>query len=81
MIDERPAILALATGGIVGALIGAVAAANVAIYFGPDEGYESSLGDLYDHSPVLAVVVVAVLVAGPINGVVVAGRVRKRQSR
>jgi uncharacterized membrane protein len=80
MNDTRTTIVVLVVGGIVGAIVGAIVAVNLAIYLGPEEGYESSLGDLYRRSPVLAVAVVTVLIAGPIVGAVIAHRLRSRRS-
>lgn len=61
-------------GFVVGALTGAIVAVNVVIFSGMDQGYETSLPDVFRQSPVVGVVVVAVLVAGPVVGVVLARR-------
>ncbi len=78
MTSRRTTAIALLVGGIIGAVIGAIVAVNIVIFAGPDQGYESRPSDVYEHSPVLAVVTVAVLVAGPIAGAAIARRMRSR---
>lgn len=67
-------------GGIVGGVTGAIVAVNVVIFSGVDRGYQASLREVFDHSPILGVVVVMVLAAGPVLGVLVARRQRGRRS-
>ncbi len=69
-------LVRLVVGGIAGLVVGAIAAVNVAIAFGTDRGYEASIGELFTENPLVGVVVVAVLVAGPIAGAIVALRIR-----
>lgn len=75
----RSWIIDVVVGGIIGAIVGAVIAVNVVIYAGPDEGYESSLSDVFDHNAVVGTAALAVLVAGPIAGVVIARRTSSRR--
>lgn len=77
--QRRSWILDVVVGGLVGLVIAAIVAVNLVITAGPDQGYESSLGDVFDHSLVLGFLTLAVLIAGPIIGVVVARRVRSRR--
>lgn len=67
-------------GTTVGAIAGAIVAVNVVIYAGPDQGYESSIGDVFDHSALLGLVVVAMLAGGPIVGIVIARRHRRHRA-
>jgi hypothetical protein len=67
-------------GGIVGGVIGAIVAVNVVIYAGIEDGYEASIPDVFRESPLVGVVTVAILVAGPVLGVVVARRRRRARS-
>lgn len=68
----------LAVGGIAGALVAAVIAVNFVIFIGVERGYESSLGEVFEHSLVAGIVTVMMLVAGPIVGVLAARRRRAR---
>jgi hypothetical protein len=66
----------LAAGGILGLVAGLVVAVNLVIFLGPEQGYESSIRDVFEHSTILGVVVLAVLVVGPVVGVLLARRRR-----
>jgi hypothetical protein len=64
----------------VGGVIGAVLAVNLVIYAGIDRGYEASIRDVFTQSPVVGVLTVTILVAGPVIGVS-AMRFRRRRRR
>ncbi|MEO7753103.1 MAG: hypothetical protein ABIS35_06780 [Terracoccus sp.] len=64
-------------GGIVGAAAGAVIAVNVVILSGMGAGYESSLAEVFRENVVVGLVVVAVLITGPVAGVIVGRRLRR----
>ncbi len=64
----------VALGVAVGVVAGAVAALNIAIWFGTDRGYEASVAELFDHNPVVAILYVACLIVGPGLGAYVAHR-------
>lgn len=66
-------------GGLTGLVIGAIVAVNVVIASGVEGGYEASIGDVFDHSPVMGVIVIAIVLAGPAAGVTVARRIRRRR--
>lgn len=68
-------------GAVVGAVVGAIVAVNIAIFLGPDQGYESSIGDLFEANPFVGVLTVLVLVAGPLVGVVVARKAVDRRNQ
>lgn len=68
----------LAVGGIGGVLVAAVVAVNFVIFIGVERGYESSLGEVFEHSLVAGIVTVLILVTGPIVGVLTARRRRAR---
>lgn len=70
----------LAVGGLVGGLVGAVAAVNFVIFTGIEQGYEASLGEVFEHSLIAGVVTVMLLIAGPVLGVLTARRLRTRRS-
>ena len=59
-------------GGVGGAVVGGVAALNVMIYSGVEGGYEAGLGALFEHNPLAGSAAVALLVAGPLLGVLTA---------
>ena len=72
--------VAAVVGGIVGFVVGAIVAVNVMIFGGAPDGYQTSIADLFSHSPVLGVVVVAIFLAGPVVGVVLGLRVGQGSS-
>jgi len=75
-------VIDLLVGGLVGLVIGWVAALNLVIYAGTERGYETSLATVFDHQPFVGVAAVALLVAGPVVGVAIARRTRfRRQAR
>lgn len=65
-------------GLVVGGLVAAVVAVNVVIFSGIDEGYEASPTDVFEQSALVGVLVVAVLVAGPVLGVLALRALRRR---
>lgn len=69
-----------AIGGLVGALVAGVVAVNLVIYSGIEQGYESSLAEVFDDSPFLGSVVVIVLLAGPVLGLLTVSRLRRGRS-
>jgi hypothetical protein len=68
-------------GGLIGGAIGWVVAVNLIIYSGVERGYEAGIGDVFNHSVILGVVVVALWVAGPVVGVALARRRRHRRDQ
>jgi hypothetical protein len=69
----------LLVGGVIGVIAGAVAAVNLVIYVGIEDGYEATIVEVFAQSPVVGVVTVGVLLAGPIVGVLLARRIRRRR--
>ena len=67
-------------GAILGLAVGAIIAVNVVITAGVDRGYQASFAEIFDESFFLGVVTIAILAAGPVVGVIVARRIRKRTS-
>lgn len=74
----RAGILVVA-GGVAGLVVGAIAALNIAIFFGPDQGYESSIVDLFESNVLVGLLAVAAMVAGPVVGIVIAMRSNRRR--
>ncbi|NQV07667.1 hypothetical protein HQ535_14065 [bacterium] len=68
-------------GGAVGGVVGAIVAVNFVIFFGIDRGYEASISDVFRQSVIAGIVTVAVLLAGPVLGVVGARRLRRKRAR
>lgn len=68
-------------GGFLGAVIGAIVAVNLVIYSGIEGGYESSIADVFEQSTPTGIVTVAILIAGPVLGVFVARRLRRKRER
>lgn len=67
-------VLRVVFGVVVGAITGAVVAVNVVIFSGAEDGYETSLPELFDQNVMLGLLVVVILVSGPIVGGVIASR-------
>jgi ABC-type nitrate/sulfonate/bicarbonate transport system permease component len=66
--------MAVLLGVLLGAISGAVLAVNVVIFAGFERGYETTLSEVFDQRPVVAVIVVAVLALSPAIGGVVGFR-------
>lgn len=82
MMSERirhPWLVDLVVGGIVGGVVGAVAAVNLVIFSGIERGYEANLVEVFQQSPVVGVIVVALLLGGPVLGVLFARTVRHKR--
>jgi hypothetical protein len=70
----------IAIGGVIGGIVGAIVAVNFVIYVGIEGGYEASLADVFRQSLVAGVITVAILGTGPVLGVVLARRLRRRRA-
>lgn len=66
-------------GGLVGGVVGAVAAVNFVIYVGIERGYEASIADVFKQNTLAGIVTVSVLILGPILGVLAARWLRRRR--
>ena len=75
---RRGRLVDIVGGALLGGIVGAIAAVNFVVFLGPDAGYESSLGDVFADSVVVGVLTVALLLAGPVVGVLIARRARHR---
>ena len=67
-------------GLILGGVVGGIVAVNFVIYTGVEGGYEASIGEVFNHNVLLGLVTVAILIGGPILGIVVARRRRRRRT-
>lgn len=67
-----------ALGGFV---VAAIIILNLHILVGLEDGYAASPGDVFERSVLLGVVDIALLVAGPVLGIVAASRLRCRDRR
>ena len=67
-------------GGIFGGIVGAIAAVNVVIYSGIDDGYEATLGEVFDQYPVVGVIAVGLILLGPAVGMAFARYLRDRRA-
>lgn len=76
----RAWVIDVLLGGLAGGLLGGVVAVNLVIYYGVDRGYEASLSEVFEQSPLLGVVVVGALLAGPIVGVLTAHMQRVKRA-
>ena len=68
-------------GAILGLAVGAIIAINLIITAGVERGYEASLSEVFEKNALVAVAAVAILVAGPVVGVIVARRIRRRMEQ
>ncbi len=68
-------------GGFAGAVVGGLLAVNLVIFSGNEQGYEASLGEVFEQSPLLGIAVVTLWIAGPVLGVIGARRQRRRRIR
>jgi hypothetical protein len=82
--DEVPAksgwFVDVVAGGIVGGVAGAIVAVNFVIYSGIERGYEATIPEVFRESVVAGIITVAVLAAGPVVGVWIARRRRRRRN-
>ncbi len=78
--STRGWIIDIFVGGITAGIIGAIVAVNVVIYSGIDDGYEATLGELFDQNPIVGVISVAILLLGPLVGIAAARFLRCRRS-
>ena len=74
-------LLDLLVGGLTGGVIGVIAAVNFVIFTGIEQGYESSLVEVFEYSLIAGIVTVTILLAGPVLGVLVARRLRRNRAR
>lgn len=65
-------------GGVVVAIVGAILAVNLVIFAGIDSGYEASPREIFEQNWIVGVLTVAILISGPILGVVVARALRRK---
>jgi len=73
------ALSVLATLG--GFVVAVIVILNLHILVGLKDGYAASPADVFEWSVLLGVVDIALLVAGPVLGIVAASRLRRRDSR
>lgn len=74
-------LLDLVAGGLIGGLVGAIAAVNFVIYAGIEQGYEANLVEVFQHSRIAGIATVTILLAGPVLGVFAARRLRRTLAR
>ena len=79
--SAKTLLLDTVVGAILGLAVGAIVAVNVVITAGVDRGYQASFAEIFDESLILGIVTVAILAAGPVVGVLVARRIRKRANQ
>ena len=76
---QRNLLIDIMAGSLIGGLVGLIAAWNLAILLGVEGGYQASVGDAFDHSLFAGILVTAALVSGPLSGVWVARRQRRKR--
>lgn len=75
--SHRGRIFDFLIGGFIGGVVAAIAAVNFVIYSGMEGGYEATLPAVLDQNPLIGVLTVAILVAGPFLGGIAARRLRR----
>jgi len=78
---QRGWLVDILAGGIIGGVVGAIVAVNFVIFSGIEDGYEASIAAVFRQNILIGLVTVAVLLAGPPLGVVVARRQRRKRIR
>jgi hypothetical protein len=76
--NVRHWLVDLVVGGIAGGVVGAIVAVNVVIYAGIEGGYEATIPEVFRENAFVGLVTVAILGSGPVLGVLVARRLRRR---
>jgi hypothetical protein len=76
----RSWLIDIIAGGVVGFVVGLIVAWNIAIFAGLESGYEANLWEIFEYSPIVGILVVAVLAAGPILGITVARWQRRKRA-
>lgn len=61
-------------GGAVGALVGAIAAVNIVIFSGIEDGYEATPEQVFDENPAVGVIAALVFCVCVGGGAMIAGR-------
>lgn len=72
-------LIDIVVGSLVGGLVGLVAAWNLAIFTGVEGGYEASVRNAFEHSLVSGILVTGALLGGPLVGVWLARRQRRKR--
>lgn len=70
----------LVLGGLGGLVVAWIVAVNLVIYLGVEGGYQAGPGDVFEHSLMLGIVVVAIVVAGPVLAVTYMRRQRRQRN-
>jgi hypothetical protein len=76
---RREWLVDLLIGGLLGGAIGAIVAVNLIITAGV--GYDVTLAEVFEESLLLGIATVAILLSGPIVGVALRRRWRRRRLR
>ena len=66
-------------GALIGMIVAAIVAVNLVILSGIDSGYETTIPELFRENVFLGIVTVAILVAGPIVGALYGKRFWQRR--
>jgi hypothetical protein len=69
----------LIIGGVVGGLLGGIAAVNLVIFSGIEPGYEATIPEIFAQNTLVGVLTLVLLGGGPVGGVVFARRSRRRR--
>jgi len=78
MSSRREWLVDALVGIVVGGVVGAIVAVNIVIYAGIERGYEATIAGVFRRNVVVGVLTVSALIAGPIAGVVLMRRRRRR---
>jgi hypothetical protein len=72
-------IVDVLAGGVIGGIVGWIVAINVVIFSGVESGYQASIPEMFEHSLLTGLAYVLILSAGPVVGVVVARKQRRKR--
>lgn len=71
---RRGTVIRVVVGALVGLVAGAIAAINVVIFAGIEDGYEATITEVFSQNAFVGIAALLVLAAGPAIGVVIALR-------
>jgi hypothetical protein len=77
-VRGRTWVVDILVGGLLGGVGGAIVAVNLVIFSGMSRGYETTVPQIFDENLAVGVIVIAVLAAGPVVGILLTRRLRRR---
>lgn len=79
--QPRHLLFDVLVGGLIGTVVGAIVSVNIVIYSGVERGYQATPSEVFAYSPLVGILAVLALLAGPVVGVLAARRRRRNPGR